>query len=56
MSRGDEMNNIKIFRVMNSVIIVENGVKKIINTPSIIEKDDEEIIRIHNERKVKCNE
>lgn len=45
--------NIQIFRVLNSVIIVENGVKKIINTPSIIEKSNEEIIKIYNERR--CN-
>lgn len=44
-------DNIQIFRVLNSVIIVENGVKKIVTTPSIIEKSNDEIIKIYNERR-----
>ena len=42
--------NIKIFRALNSVIIVENGCKKIINDRSLMLKNNEDILKIYNRK------
>lgn len=46
-----DMKDIKIFRVLNSVIIVENGSKQIITDEYITRKTDNEILTIYNNRK-----
>lgn len=42
---------IEVFRIMNMVMIVDNGVKKIINDKEMLKKSNEEILTIYNKRK-----
>jgi len=49
------MEDVKIFKIFNVVIIVDNGVKKIISDKNIITKSNNEILTIYNNEK-KCGE
>lgn len=41
----------QIFKMFNSVVIVDNGVKKIINDSNIVNLPVGEILKIYNERR-----
>lgn len=49
------MTNIKqkaqVFRLKNAVMIVDGGVKKIINSVEMLKKSDNEILAAYNSRK-----
>ena len=48
-------NNIKVFKFFNTVIIIDNGIKKIITDKNIITKSKNEILVIYNNRR-KCGD
>lgn len=51
------IDNVRIFRIANSVIIVDNGVKRLINDVAITSKSNEEILKKYNQRKLgDCHE
>lgn len=49
------MNDIKVFKMANMVIIVDKGCKKIITDKNIITKSNNEILNIYNNRR-KCGD
>lgn len=43
--------DIKIYRIFNSIIIVENGMRKVITDKEMLKKTNNEILKIYNERR-----
>ena len=37
-------DNIKVYKVLNSILIVDNGIKKIVNDNKLFQKSDNQII------------
>ncbi len=43
--------NIKIYRAFNSIIIIDDGLKKIITDKEMLKKTNQEVLKIYNERR-----
>lgn len=50
------INEVKVYKLLNSILIVDNGIKKIVNDAKLFQKSDNQILEWYRNNKENIKE